>query len=123
MSKLDNLNKRIESLTRERDAVLRKVRLECNHTRLVELDSSPPERICLDCGAEEYGWHCGYHILVIDGDNNWLNRPYGVLVKRTSNSNEFYRQRKFGGLYYVGQSHPDFGGGLKTVEQLTSISA
>jgi hypothetical protein len=78
---------------------------------LVELNSGGgrPRRICAECGAEEEGWGCGYRVLTMQGDT-W-HPPQGqsrALILRTSNPDAFYRYRKSGPLYFVGQSDPKF---------------
>ena len=59
---LGAINKQIADLLRQRNGVLRELRKQCKRSRLVELTESPPRRICADCGAEERGWYCGYHV-------------------------------------------------------------
>jgi len=120
---LGSINNRISDLTQQKNDLLRELRRKCNHLRLVELDAYPPMRICADCGAEERGWYCGYHVLVMVGDTwNVPHKKERVLVKRTVDSAEFYRYRKDGPLYPVGQSHPNFpGGGVRSYEQLIEI--
>lgn len=123
---LNIINEEIANLTKQRDNLLRELRKKCNHLRLIELDANPPRRICFDCGAEENGWYCGYHVLVMNGDIR-LNVPHKeerALIAQTSDTFTFYRYRKGGPLYFVGQSHPNFtGGGIKSYQQLTEVSA
>ncbi|MBU6500878.1 MAG: hypothetical protein KGJ89_02030 [Patescibacteria group bacterium] len=123
VAELDALNKKILELTQQRDNTLRELRKKCNHLRLVEIDSSsPPMRICADCGAEERGWYCGYHVLIMSGDT-WID-PYKderTIVKKTSSMSEFNQYRKAGSRYPVGQSHPNFGKPRQSREQLTEI--
>lgn len=123
MTKLERLNQRVIELTAKRDAALRELRSKCKHTQLMESNGGGrPWRICVDCGAEEEGWYCGYHVLILTEE--YLaprlrgKAPGGALVGTTSN---WTRYRKEGPLYRVGQSHPNFaGGGFKTYEQLTA---
>lgn len=127
MTRLEELCQQIEQLIAERDQELRRVRAACQHLRLVELDTKPPYRICADCGAEERGWYCGYQVLVMQGDS-WERRvPHAlerVLIQRTSDSSVFWKYRRSGPRYLVGQSHPVFGfGGTHTYEQLTEQPA
>jgi hypothetical protein len=52
-------------------ATVRAVQKKCKHNQQAECDyvpcefgnSSPPIRICLDCGLTEEGWGCGYKVL------------------------------------------------------------
>jgi hypothetical protein len=121
---LDVINAQILILKRQRDDLLRELRKQCKHIRLVELDDCPPKRICADCGAEERGWYCDYHVLVMNGDtNNAPHKMERVLIRRTADSSVFHGYRKDGSLYPVGQSHPNFGAGVQTYEQLTELAA
>jgi hypothetical protein len=127
---LTRLNTKIEKLTAQRDAEMHKLRSRCQHLRLVEGTTSDckPHRICVDCGAEEDGWCCGWHILLIDGDT-WshcrptigdVRKKLGVLVSKPSTSSDWMKYRKEGLPYFVGQSHVNFeGGGKKTYKELT----
>lgn len=118
----NEVNNQIATLERQRDSILRQLRKECKHLRLVELTETPPKRICTDCGAEEEGWYTGYHVLVMRGDTNVApHKEERALVLRTGDSSVFYSFRKRGPYYPVGQSHPNFGGGVQTYEQLTEI--
>lgn len=128
-TELDAMNRQLEDLTKKRDKLLRKLRKECKHLRLVEIDhaclysSAPPFRICADCGAEERGWYCGYQVLALRSER--IDIPRGVeraIIKTAKSSDIFYSYRKSGPLYLVGQSHPNFeGGGFKTYKQLTEV--
>ena len=119
------LNKKIADVTKKRNAILSSFRLHCKHLRLVELDSGPPKRICADCGAEERGWYCGYHVLVMNGDPYEVpHKKDRVIIRRTTDDSVFYGYRQNGPLYPVGQSHPNFpGGGEKSYEQLTEVTS
>ncbi len=129
-AQLDRINQRIVNLTKKRNDLLCKLRKECKHLRLVELDYScaysgaPPFRICADCGAEEQGWYCGYHVLALRSERTDI--PRGVertIVRTTRSAKVFYSYRKNGPVYRVGQSHPNFSsGGYKSYQQLTEIS-
>ncbi|MBI2056523.1 MAG: hypothetical protein HYT37_04075 [Candidatus Sungbacteria bacterium] len=120
--KLNTINSQIADLVRQRNNVLCELRKQCKHLRLVELNDSPPMRICADCGAEERGWYCGYHVLVMRCDTIIApHKKERALIKITRDSNVFYGFRKSGPLYLVGQSHPNFGEGVQTYEQLTEI--
>lgn len=123
LNELNTINQKISELTRQRNNLLRELRGKCRHLRLVELDDSPPKRICADCGAEEEGWHCGYQVLVMDGDTwNAPHKKERVLVRRTSDWRKFAEYRKNSPLYHVGQSHPNFERcGPKSYEQLTEV--
>lgn len=124
VEKLNEVNNQIDALTQRRNNVLCELRKQCKHSRLVELTSSPPWRICVDCGAEERGWYCGYQVLVVWGDTNISpHKTKRVLIQITQDIDVFYSFRKPGPLYHVGQSHPNFGGGIQTYEQLTEIVA
>jgi hypothetical protein len=119
---LEATNKQIADLVRQRNNTLRKLRKQCKHLRLVELTGSPPRRICADCGAEERGWYCGYQVLVMRGDTHVApHKEERALIQITGDSNVFYSFRKDGPLYGVGQSHPNFGGGVQTHEQLIEV--
>ncbi len=121
---LNAVNHKILELIKQRNELLCELRKQCKHLRLVELDACPPRRICADCGAEERGWYCGYHVLVMDGDTwNVPHKIERVLIKRTTNDSVFYGYRKDGPTYFVGQSHQNFGGGVQTYEQLTEVLA
>lgn len=131
MTKLERLNKQIENLTAKRHAALRELRITCEHLRIAESDSGGrgerPWRICIDCGAEEEGWYCGWHVLVIGdpykgytgsigrcpGDNR--KRVAGIVAK----TSDWTKYRKNRDLYRVGQSHANFGSGVQTYAQLT----
>jgi len=121
--KLRVINGRITDLTKQRDNLLGKLRKQCKHLHLVELTASPSQRICVDCGAEERGWYCGYHVLVMRDDGHFT--PYKqnrVLLQITTSSEVFDSFRKDGPLYLVGQSHPNFkGGGVRNYKQLTEV--
>lgn len=129
MEELERLNRQIIELTEKRDNALKQLRKQCQHLRLVELDYScaydnaPPFRICIDCGAEERGWYCGYHVLVLRSERTDI--PRGIeraVIKSTRSASVLYSYRKSGPLYRVGQSHPNFeGGGVKTYQQLTAV--
>ena len=123
-TKLDAINKRIEIHTKKRDALLRELRKKCKHLKLVEFKDVPPRRICVDCGAEEEGWYCGYHVLVMAGDTqDTPHKSERAIVKQASNFSEFYFYRQDGPSYFVGQNHPNFaGGGKKTYKQLTEVT-
>lgn len=114
IAELDTMNEKLKRFKQERDELLRKLRKKCKHIRLAEFNRSPPRRICVDCGAEEKGWYCGYHVLVMTGDT-WKapHKQDQVLVEKTSDSGRFCSYRKDGVLYPVGQSHPNFAGGGK----------
>lgn len=78
--------------------------------------------MCMDCGAEERGWYCGYQVLAMSNDAT-SEAPHkavrGIFI-HTADSIEFFSHRKKGPRFPVGQSHPNFpGGGWKTYEQLT----
>lgn len=122
MSELEKLQERLEELTAERDQELAKVRSNCNHVRLMELDASPPMRMCMDCGAEERGWYCGYQVLAMSNDmtSDAPHKAERGIFLRTTDSKMYFSHRKKGPLFRVGQSHPKFrGGGVKTYEELT----
>ncbi|MFA6106039.1 MAG: hypothetical protein WC725_05625 [Patescibacteria group bacterium] len=122
--KLKNKQAHIGKLIKERNVLLRELRLQCKHLFVAEceyeehhyIDSFSPRRICVDCGAEEEGWGCGYQVL---GTSRGEER---VEVRMLRNREDFYKYRKQGPLYLVGQSHPNFKEhGPKTYEQLTEI--
>src|SRR3989344_1960430 len=117
---LDFLNGHIEDMIKIRNKVLRTIRKQCKHLRLAELNEGPPRRICADCGAEECGWGCGYHILAMNGDPHEVpHKKDRSLLLVTKDCSKFFSFRKKGPIYLVGQSHPNFsGGGIKTYEQL-----
>ena len=89
---------------------------------------SPPWRMCIDCGAEEAGWHCGYQVLVMGGDTQ-SDVPHSSersIFRQVGGRVDFVAHRgQFGNpLYLVGQSHPNFaGGGRKTYEELTEVAS
>ena len=124
-AKLEKLNQKIVALTVQRNAALRELRTKCEHTRLVEgtCSGSRPYRICVDCGAEEEGWYCGWHVLILANECEaprlkmyGSNRPGGILI----GGSDWCKYRKDGPIYRVGQSHANFaGGGRKTYQQLT----
>lgn len=121
--RLNTINKQMAGLEQQRNKVLSELRRQCKHFRLVELTRSPPCRICTDCGAEERGWHCGYQVLVMQGDTHAApHKEERALIQITGDSRVFYGFRKNGPLYLVGQSHPNFGAGVQTYEQLTEIA-
>lgn len=134
IKKLKALDDSLAKLVRQRNAALTRVRKNCKHLRLLELEyrksdmlmtTNPPRRICIDCAAEEEGWGCGYHVLVVSGDSHIdpLKEKRAV-VERTRDSSKFYGHRRKWPAYFVGQSHPNFaGGGVKTYAQLTEIVA
>lgn len=123
-TKLDALNKRVLDLTRQRNDTLRELREQCKHLSLAELDDSPPKRICVDCGAEEDGWDCGYQVLAMaDEKRNVPHSRTRRLVLRTSDRLRFYGYRKVGSSYFVGQSHSNFGvRGIPSYKKLTEIT-
>src|SRR3989344_4712141 len=122
VEKLNAMNNQVADLVRQRNNVLCELRKHCKHLRLVELIESPPMRICADCGAEERGWYCGYHVLIMRGDTHVApHKKERALIQITGDSNVFYGFRKDCPLYHVGQSHPNFGAGVQTYEQLTEI--
>ena len=129
MKKLDRLNRQVIELTKKRDDALEQLRKKCQHLRLVEVNYSclysdaPPFRICVDCGAEERGWYCGYQVLALMSERADIPRGVEhVIIKTTQSADVFYSYRKSGPLYMVGQSHPNFeGGGVKTYQQLTAV--
>lgn len=124
IEKLNAINNKIENLVQQRNNMLCELRKQCKHLRLVELKDSPPRRICADCGAEERGWYCGYHVLVMRGDTNVApHKEERALIQITGDSVVFYSFRKHGPLYLVGQSHPNFGEGIQTYKQLTEVVA
>jgi hypothetical protein len=120
------LDNEIAELIQRRDETLAEFRKECKHLRLLELTDSPPMRFCADCDAEERGWHCGYQVLVMDGDGfeapHWNERG---IVRQSPTRDALHPYRKAKATwprYLVGQSHPSFaGGGIKTYEQLTEV--
>jgi hypothetical protein len=105
--KLNELNKKIKELIQERNNTLNEIRKSCTHLRLVELDASPPQRLCMDCGAEERGWACGYQELTLLSEQNNKGISRGIYLK-TSVPYEFYSYRKDGPLYCIGQSAENF---------------
>jgi hypothetical protein len=119
--KLKNKQAHIDRLIKERDVLLRELRLQCKHLRVVEcewvkneyIDSFPPRRICVDCGAEEEGWGCGYQVL--------FDKEGRHTIRVLNNRDDFYKYRKQGSLYLVGQSHPNWAPGRQAYEQLTEI--
>jgi len=124
MTNVECLNKRIESLVAKRDKALRELRVKCKHLRLVEGETCgrKPHRICVDCGAEEDGGYCGWHVLILAEEYTFQRLPKGypggAILAHTS---DWIKYRKEGPLYFVGQSHPNFeGGGYKTFKQLTA---
>ncbi len=124
MTSIERLNKRIEALVAKRDTALRDLRAKCKHLRLVEgeMCGRKPHRICVDCGAEEDGWYCGWHVLILSGESTFQllpkGYPGGALIAHTS---DWMKYRKDGPLYFVGQSHPNFErGSVKTFAQLTA---
>ena len=119
---LGAINNQIADLVQQRNNILRELRKQCKHLRLVELTERPPRRICADCGAEERGWYCGYQVLVMRGDTSAApHKEERALIQITGASNVFYSFRKNGPLYSVGQSHPNFGEGVQTYKQLTEV--
>lgn len=115
MNKLDKLNARLDTAVSERDKALRELRAECAHTRLAEDNSAhPPMRICVDCGAEERGWGCGYQVLTLDSESNKRKVGAGIVAQV-----DFTEHRLRGPLFRVGQSHKNFGPGRQTYAQLT----
>jgi hypothetical protein len=123
--KLKNKQAHIDKLIKERNGLLRELRLQCKHLRIVEcewvkndyIDSFPPRHICVDCGAEEEGWGRGYQVL-----DFFFDKEGRRVINVVKDRDDFYQYRKQGPLYLVGQSHPNFKGpGPKTYEQLTEI--
>ena len=72
-----------------------KMQLDCKHESVVEIPhtsssvyayTSPPYKICVDCGFAEKGWDCGYQILVKEPNalkanvigKIWSNRTFVV---------------------------------------------
>jgi hypothetical protein len=106
MSTWETLQKQIDELTEKRDEALCEVRKRCKHLRLAELESHPPRRMCLDCGAEEDGWGIGYQALAMAEDCTSLepHKAERGSFLRTSDSDKFFQMRKPGPLYLVGQS-------------------
>jgi hypothetical protein len=122
---LEELNKEIAGLEQCRAELLRQLRGECKHVRLVELTTdSRSRRICAECGAEEEGGLRDYRVLSMNGDiGDVPHKIQRVLILRTSNSSIFYDYRKAGPLYFVGQSHPNFKGNYsRTYEELTAVT-
>lgn len=124
--KLKNKQAHIDRLIKERNALLRELRLQCKHLRIVELEWRkndctdsffPPRHICADCGAEEEGWGFGYQVLGFLFDQGGRR-----VIKVLKDPDDFYKYRKQGPLYLVGQSHSNFAEeGRKTYERLTEI--
>lgn len=120
LAELRRLDAALAACEKARNAALRSFRLNCEHLHLAERDSdSPPHRLCVDCGAVEQGWHCGYQVLVLASETT-RKAPLRGIVRRSFEWHEpvlAYWPR-----YFVGQSHRNFaGGGRKTYEQLTEI--
>lgn len=104
MSELDALIEARDSADRAIADKLAALRASCKHTNLVEAEyqkmtffsTMRPLRLCLDCGAEEEGWGCGYQAL--RAGSGPLERPTPVT------RDELYSLRKPGPRYLVGQS-------------------
>jgi len=120
--KIAALQKRISSLEQKKEDLVKSLRKQCKHLRIAEFShDSPPERVCVDCGAKESGWYCGYHVLTMPGDLSYHGEARGIILQAYSRRDleEFNLPDS---LYYVGQSHRNFqGGGIKTYEQLTEL--
>lgn len=104
-SKLDRLDRAVRDATVARDRALRTFRLNCKHMVIATEEGSPPHRICLNCGAIERGWHCGYQVLCLPEEIN-KQAPARRLSDKT------HRSRVWACWnwppYFVGQSHPNF---------------
>lgn len=96
-SRFQSVRDRIEDLEVAElnlEAALKLVRQVCDHRNLIECEywefGLAPRRLCVDCGAEEEGWHCGYQELK------------GATTKVSRDT--LYRHRMGKDLYLVGQS-------------------
>jgi hypothetical protein len=115
LSEIIKIDNDIIALVSRRNVLLCRFRLSCKHLRVVEFDGAPPRRICVECGAEEEGWCCGYQVL---GSNSRKR-----IVEQTRNIAMFFSYRKGWPPYFVGQSHKNFlGSGHKTHKELTEVS-
>ncbi len=107
--KLEALDKALRKAERDRDRCLRQFRLRCKHLRLAETDQQPPYRICIDCGAQERGWHCGYQVLCLPGETTRTLAIFKrVIVMPNANRFDLAVLRCQWPLYCVGQSHENF---------------
>ncbi len=125
IAEIEEIDAQIKKLVAQRDRLVAVFRKECKHLRMVQLNASPDHRLCVDCGAEERGWHCGYHVLVMDGDTHTQvpHKAERGIMRTTSDPQTFYTYRKsHWPRYLVGQSHPSFkNGGILSYEELTNV--
>lgn len=92
-----------------------KIRQRCRHEHIVAVEYrsfTPPFRVCEDCGAQEQEWHCGLHVLLGANDSSHRPRvPYQLdrFVRVVSFDEAMKIRYTFpGGIYRVGQNHPNF---------------
>lgn len=122
MTSSDPLQGKTEAPTVAHQELVR-IRKCCKHLELAEMETKPPQRICMNCGAEEHGWYSGYQVLATIEDH-LSSAPYKEQRKvflHTSREQKYQAFRKPGRPYQVGQSHPNFGSGRKTYEELTAV--
>jgi hypothetical protein len=115
--KIAELDEKLILMGLARNKALRTMRLRCRHLHLAEEayrpsdfgKSTPPYRICMDCGAIEEGWHCGYQVLYLPLE---CTAPAWFTKKRTvqdiKSRYELLVMKLDWPLYLVGQSHKNF---------------
>ena len=80
------INAEQAQLREEKEILTKGLQEQCTHEVVIELDSTPPHRLCLMCGVEEEGWGCGYKRL--------NERHVGEPKKIIKFDDEFYRYRQ-----------------------------
>lgn len=119
---LEVINSELEVIKLKRNKLLSRIRRSCNHNRLVEClhgVGSRPFRVCMDCGAQENGWGCGYHVLATDFDTTDPRGKKRAIFKQVSFDEAMRIRDKHFGLYLVGQSHSNFEKGKDSYKELT----
>lgn len=104
---LNALDVELEKIENIRNKTLRTFRLKCKHLRLAEIQSQPPYRICINCGATEVGWHCGYQVLTLQCEKTYKVPPRAIVYPNASRDNIEVLRWDWP-LYLVGQSHDNF---------------
>lgn len=69
---INNYLERVKQSEKELELCVLSIQTDCKHKDIAECDyscadyrdTSPPIRICLDCGITEEGWGCGYRTLI-----------------------------------------------------------
>jgi hypothetical protein len=119
---LDKLDKKLKQVEKARGKALRAFRLRCKHLHLAEESGLPPHRICVDCGAIEQGWYCGYQVLCLPSERTDKQPPRKIVNILYCGERQVLKVLKQDWPPYpVGQSHDNFDKGCWDYKSLTAI--